>query len=146
MNAWRWINQWKSGAGCLWSWGVWKIHVYFGVEWQWTRAQRASETGDITSELLPPQWKPLTKARLHLQTLMPLPSEGTHRAEPGSPPSSGRVGGGLGLVPAKTQPQLRTHSCSYLTRQLDGAQQLRSYTLWRLKPLRPMLCGVNLLP
>lgn len=46
MSGWRWINQWKSGAGCLRSRGVWKIHVYFGVEWQWTRAQRLCSLGD----------------------------------------------------------------------------------------------------
>lgn len=46
------------------------------------------------------------KARLHLQTLMPLPSEGTHRAEPGSPPSLGRVGGEGGGSLALSSPKL----------------------------------------
>lgn len=56
----------------------------------------ASETGDITSELLPPPWwKPLTKARLHLQPISP--SQRAHRAELGSPPPLGKGWGGGGV-------------------------------------------------
>lgn len=69
----------------------------------------ASETGDITSELLPPQWKPLTKARLHLQTLVASPSERTHRAASGSPPSLGKGwGGGCGAWPCLLQNTVAT--------------------------------------
>lgn len=153
MSSWWWINQWKSCAGCLRSPGVWKIHVYFGVEWQWTRAQRLCSLVDGRHHVRAPlaaveatNEGPPALTNSHAITFREDPQSWAWLPASGREGEGGGSGRSLALSPPKTHPPLKTHSCSYLTQRPDRAQQLRACELWRQKRLRSMPCGVSWLP